>query len=179
MLQVFGFNQIGVVIGDLYFVDPRPDPGQEGAERGVRLEVRFIEAQPSDGSIYAARPILIGPPVWRADLLESVDGEVGSHDRTHHHPRMRGWEPGSRQFDPKMSADPLRFVGDQLADLDALLAGAGIDPSTVDGRDSTQLRQAAPQIVASVRGLLDAVAEGQLAEPPEDLTAEVIRTGWL
>ena len=41
MLQVFGFDRIGVVIGDLYFIDPNPRPGQEGAERGVRLEVRM------------------------------------------------------------------------------------------------------------------------------------------
>jgi hypothetical protein len=37
MLYAFGFEQVGVVVGDLYFVDPNPREGQEGAEHGVRL----------------------------------------------------------------------------------------------------------------------------------------------
>jgi hypothetical protein len=41
MFYVFGFERVGVVMSDLYFVDPAPLPGQEGAERGVRLEVRL------------------------------------------------------------------------------------------------------------------------------------------
>jgi len=36
MLYAFGFERVGVVVGDLYFVNPRPAPGQEGAEHGVR-----------------------------------------------------------------------------------------------------------------------------------------------
>jgi hypothetical protein len=110
VLQVFAFDRVGVVLGDLYFVDPNPMPGQESAERGVRVEVRFLEAQAHDGSIYAARPILIGEPIWRLDLLESVDGNLGSFDRTHHHPLMRGYEPGSRKFETKLSADPLGYL---------------------------------------------------------------------
>ena len=100
MLYMFGFQHIGVVVSDLYFVDPEPDEGQEGAERGVRLEVRLLEAGSVDGSIYAARPISVARPVWRADLLETADGPPGSLDRTHHHPAFRGWEPGSRRSTP-------------------------------------------------------------------------------
>src|SRR5262249_40422250 len=85
MLYAWGFERVAVVAGDLYFLDPDPSPGQEGAERGVRLEVRLLERPPLTGSIYAAQPIVIDRPVWRADLLESVDGPAGSHDRTHHH----------------------------------------------------------------------------------------------
>lgn len=90
MLQVFAFDKIGVVLSDLYFVDPNPGQGQEGPERGVRLEVRILSQGQLNGSIYSARPIEVGEPVWRADLLESVDGTPGSFDRTHHHPQMRG-----------------------------------------------------------------------------------------
>ena len=36
MLYVFGFERVGVLVGDLYFVDPRPAKGQDGAEHGVR-----------------------------------------------------------------------------------------------------------------------------------------------
>ncbi|MBO0825923.1 MAG: hypothetical protein J2P27_19020, partial [Actinobacteria bacterium] len=77
MLQLFGFGRIGVVIGDLYFLDPVQKAGQEGAEHGVRLEVRMLEPGELKGSPYSARPISIGAPVWRADLLETVDGTPG------------------------------------------------------------------------------------------------------
>jgi len=50
MFYVFGFERVGVVMGDLYFVDPDPLPGQKGAERGVRLEVRLVEPGQLKGS---------------------------------------------------------------------------------------------------------------------------------
>ncbi|MBO0731528.1 MAG: hypothetical protein J2P57_19880, partial [Acidimicrobiaceae bacterium] len=131
MLYAFGFERIGVVVSDLFFVDPDPSPGQEGAERGVRLEVRLLDRPSRPGSIYAANPIEVGQPVWRADLLETVSGPPGSFDRTHHHPRFAGWEPGRRQYDPRMSADPVAFVGERLADLPGLLEGAQMDPASV------------------------------------------------
>ena len=179
MLHVFGFNSVGVAIGDLYFVDPNPGRGQEGAERGVRLEVRFLETKPSGGSIYAANPILVDRPIWRADLLESVSGPPGSHDRTHHHPRVRGWEPGGRQFDEAMSADPLGFVGKRLGDLRGLVEGAGLDLSEIDERDPAELREAVPEILAVTGRLLDGVRDGRLARAPENGPIDVARVGWL
>ena len=103
MLYAFGFDRVGVLVSDMYIVIPSPRPGQEGAERGVRLEVRLLERGELPGSIYSARPIEVARPVWRADLLEAVDGPPGSLNRAHHHPVFRGWEPGSRVFD----ADPV------------------------------------------------------------------------
>src|SRR2546427_3409574 len=94
MLYAFGFERVGVLVSDLYFVDPHPGEGQEGAERGVRLEVRMLERGELKGSIYSAQPITVGRPIWRADLLESVAGAPGSFNRTHHHPACQGWEPG-------------------------------------------------------------------------------------
>jgi hypothetical protein len=179
MLHLFGFRRIGVAIGDLYFVDPRPAAGQEGAERGVRVEVRLLESPERGGSIYASRPILIERPIWRADLLESVVGPPGSHDRTHHHPQMRDWEPGSRQFDPAMSADPLGFVGEQLRDLPRLLTAAGADGSEVDELDAAALRDAVPEILDTVRRMLGDVRRGRLATPPGDGEPVSARIGWL
>jgi hypothetical protein len=180
MLHVFGFDKVGVAVGDLYFVDPRPGPGQEGAERGVRLEVRLVASPPTEGSVYSARPILVERPIWRADLLESVAGGPGTWDRTHHHPKMRGWEPGTRQFDEAMSADPLRFVGEQLSDLKGLLDGAGFDPGEASDDDASELAAAVPQILETVRTLLAQVRDGHLAKAPDGLErAEVVRTGWL
>jgi hypothetical protein len=74
MLYAFGFERVGVVAGDLYFKDPHPAKGQEGAEHGVRVELRVLERGALKGSIYSAQPIEVGRPIWRADLLETVDG---------------------------------------------------------------------------------------------------------
>src|SRR5258708_37960074 len=90
VLYAFGFERIGVVVGDLYFVDPNPIPGQEGAERGVRLEVRMLHQGELKGNIYSARPIEGGEPIWRADLLEAADRPPGSLNRAHHHPAFNG-----------------------------------------------------------------------------------------
>ena len=55
MLYVFGFERTGVVLSDLYFIDPHPIEGQESPERGVRLEVRLLVRGELKGSIYTAR----------------------------------------------------------------------------------------------------------------------------
>src|ERR1700722_13494058 len=137
VLYVFGFEQTAVVLSDLYFVDPDPLEGQESPEHGVRLEVRAITPGPLQGGIYSAQPIEIGDLIWRADLLESVDGPPGSFDRTHHHPGVsRGLEPGPRVFDRKLSAAPVEWVVDQLADLEGLLKQAGEGGTPADAADA-------------------------------------------
>jgi hypothetical protein len=178
MLYVFGFESIGVVVSDLYFVDPDPGPGQEGAERGVRLEVRMLDRGELRGSIYSAQPISVGRPIWRGDLLESVAGVPGSHDRTHHHPRFSGWEPGHREFVEELSGDPIGWVGARLGDLDGLLAEAGVSPAEIDPRDGPGLREAVPEIIESVRSLLERVRAGGVARPPAGELASA-RVGWL
>ena len=183
MLYAWGFDRIGVVAGDLYFVDPAPKPGQEGAEHGVRLEVRVLERPPLTGSVYAAQPIVVDRPVWRADLLETVDGVAGSHDRTHHHPSFRGWEPGARQYDEAMTADPLAWLQAQLADLPGLLAGAGLDGVAAGPGDAARLAAAAPEIAAKVGELLGRVRAGELGTAPqweaETPTGAGARVSWL
>src|SRR4051812_8769675 len=128
MLYAFGFERVAVVMADLYFVDPDPGPGQEGAERGVRLEVRLLDRGELRGSVYSATPITVERPVWRADLLETAAGAPGSFDRTHHHPAFRGWEPGRRHFVPELSAAPVQWVTQRLSDLNSLLVEAGGGP---------------------------------------------------
>jgi hypothetical protein len=178
VLYVFGFETIGVVVSDLYFVDPDPGPGQEGAERGVRLEVRMLERGDLPGSIYSAQPIAVGQPIWRGDLLESVAGTPGSHDRTHHHPRFTGWEPGYRHFVEELSVDPLGWVADYLSDLDGLVAEGGVSPTQIDPRDATSLREAVPEIMESIRKLLESVRAGDVARLPAAEVASA-RVGWL
>lgn len=179
MLQAWGFDRVGVVASDLYFVDPDPTPGQEGPEHGVRLEVRVLERPPLTGSIYAAQPIVIDRPIWRADLLETFEGPPGSYDRTHHHPRFRGWEPGRRQYDESMTEDPIAWLADQLSDLPALLAGAELDTEVAGPSDALDLAQAAPSIAEAVAGLLARVRAGELAQPVEPAESSGVRAGWL
>jgi hypothetical protein len=179
MFYAFGFERVGVVMGELYFVDPNPIPGQEGAERGVRLEVRLIEPGELKGSIYSARPIVVDRPIWRVDLLETVTGPPGSLDRAHHHPDCQGWEPGERHFADGLSARPLEWVATRLSDLDTLLDQAGLAAADVSVSDAEALRQAVPEIVDVLGRLLKRVKAGQLATPPAggDLTSA--RIGWL
>jgi hypothetical protein len=121
---------------------------------------------------------VVDRPIWRADLLESVTSRPGSFDRTHHHPRFRGWEPGGRSFDRDLSADPITWVGEQLADLEGLIKGAELDPDLVDPDDARQLREAVPEILDSLGRLLTRVQAGELATPPS-VAPQSARSGWL
>lgn len=189
MLYAFGFERVGVVAGDMYLVIPAPLPGQEGAERGVRVEVRLLERGELRGSAYSARPIEIGRPVWRADLLEAADGPPGSLNRAHHHPAFRGWDPGQRVFDAGLTADPVAWVAGQLSDLRALLERAGVPADDVPAADAESLRGCVPEITATVERLLRGVRDGELGVPPGGQPAPVpgpaagpaagVRVGWL
>lgn len=179
MLYAFGFDRIGVVVCDLFFVDPDPSVGQEGAERGVRLEVRFLDRGALRGGIYSAQPIEVARPVWRCDLLESVDGPPGSFDRTHHHPRFDGWEPGSRVFVEALSADPLGWLRARLTDPVALFGEAGVALDELGPRDVPELVAAADEIVAATATLLRRVRAGELAHPAPDQPLDDHRAGWL
>ncbi|MGH9029842.1 MAG: hypothetical protein ACRDV4_09530, partial [Acidimicrobiales bacterium] len=166
---------------DLYFRDPHPGPGQEGSETGVRMELRFLELQPEGGSIYASRPILVGQPLWRVDLLESVDSP-GSLDRAHHHPKMKGWEPGFRRFEAELSGDPVGWVGRQLDHLEDLVEDPAVSDGSLDA-DFEQIRRSSTEILEAVRRMLDGVGRGELGRAPDtaaDTTeATLIRSGWL
>ena len=179
MLQAFVFERVGVVVGDLYFLDPNPRPGQEGAEHGVRLELRVFDRGELKGTIYSATPIEVGRPIWRVDLLESVDGKPGSFNRTHHHPKFTGWNPNPRVVLKELSADPLGWLAEELADLPAVLERAGVPPETADPGDADSLRQIAPAIVGVAGMMLEKVRSGELGVAPPAGAADSIRAGWL
>jgi hypothetical protein len=179
MLQAFVFERVGVVVGDLYFLDPNPRPGQEGAEHGVRLELRVIDRGELRGTIYSATPIQVGRPIWRVDLLESVDGKPGSYNRTHHHPKFTGWNPNPRVFLKELSADPLGWLAGQLADLPGVLERAEVPPEIADPGDADSLRQIAPAIVGVAGMMLEKVRSGELGVAPPAGAADSIRAGWL
>ncbi len=179
MLCTFGFERIGVLISDLYFVDPSPGRGQEGAEHGVRLELRVLERGDLRGSIYSAQPISVGQPIWRVDLLESVAGKPGSFDRTHHHPAFTGWEPGRRVFVRELSADPIAWLAAKLSDLPEVLKEAGVAADVAGPDDAENLRRAVPDILEAAERLLGQVRRGDLGTAPAGGPADNVRAGWL
>ena len=179
MLCTFGFERIGVLLSDLYFVDPEPSKGQEGAEHGVRLELRVLERGDLKGSIYSAQPISVGEPIWRVDLLESVDGKPGSFDRTHHHPAFTGWEPGRRVFVRELSADPIAWLAVKLSDLPEVLKEAGVSADIAAPGDAESLRRAVPDILETTERLLGRVRSGELGNAPVGAPADNVRAGWL
>src|SRR6201996_6093921 len=179
MLQACVFEKVGVVVGDLYFLDPEPHPGQEGPEHGVRLELRVIDRGELKSSIYSAVPIGVGRPIWRVDLLESVDGKPGSFNRTHHHPKFaETWDPTDRVFLRELSQDPLGWLAGQLADLPGILDRAEVPQDTADPADAGSPKEMAPAIVAGTSMMLDKVRAGELGTAPaDDPDADAIRNG--
>ena len=117
--------------------------------------------------------------MWRADLLEAVDGPPGSLNRAHHHPAFNGWEPGKRVFERGLSSEPVQWVGEQLSDLGALLDRAGVTDDGSFTADAESLRGAAGQIMAAVQNLLDLVKAGELAAAPAGDQPESARVSWL
>jgi hypothetical protein len=183
MFHVWGFDRVGVVAGDLFFLDPKQSPGEEGAEHGVRVEVRLLDRPPLGGSVYSSQQIVVEQPVWRGDLLETVEGEPGSFNRAHDHPHFDGWDPDDRRYDKSIKADPAAWLIGRLSDLPGLFTGAGIDPARIGDDDTEQLTAAAPAIAATVVDLLQSVRAGELGNAPAGVSEEEmlagVRTGWL
>jgi hypothetical protein len=166
MLSVFCFDRLAVTVKDMYFVDPDPAPGQEGPERGVRVELRLLAPEPWRGSVYASQRIVVDTSLLRVDLLESVERGPGSRDRVHHHPVMSGDEPGQRVFDRALTADPLGWLRGRLADPLAALARAGIDDPDGYRESAAELAGSLDQVVDAVATSLRRVRAGELARTP-------------
>jgi hypothetical protein len=166
MLYTVAFDTVAVAVCELYFNDPSAG---HGAEQGVRLELRRIERVTDPESIFAAVPIILGRPLWRVDLLESVD-HPGTLDRAHHHPVFEDWEPCEREFDEQMSADPVSWVVDRLA---------GLDRADIPAADHRQIRNSLPEIRAAIERLLAEARAGGLANEHRGEADEPARVGWL
>lgn len=93
---------LALTVTDIDFLDPALVGTPDVRERGVRLELRPVEAAHA-GSVYASPSVALAPGVVRVDLLESGPGRA---DRMHWHPEMSDGEPGDRAFDKDMPEDP-------------------------------------------------------------------------
>lgn len=172
MLYLFGFDEVAFVAGDVFFVDPNPLAGQEGAEAGVRIELRRLVRQPLRASIYSAQPASLAEPLWRGDFFESFPDGRNRRDRVHYHPFFNGWDPAKRHFDEELSADPLAWLEKRLANLGEML-GVEAHP------DAAALSARSGEIVETVDRLWQRVRSGEL-DPPAGWTSEpAYRLGWL
>ena len=179
MLWTLAFDSVGVVMSDLYFVDPNLDQGESHAERGVRLELRVFERDELKGSVYSAVPIRVDRPIWRVDLLETADSRPGSLNRAHHHPRFHGWDPGPREFVEELSANPLGWIKGRFAAIEEVLREAQLPEDVhVGSADVEALGTAGPVVVAQLEHLLAEVAAGRAGLAP-DGQGEFVRESWL
>ena len=117
--------------------------------------------------------------MWRADLLEAVDGPPGSLNRAHHHPAFNGWEPASGSSSGACRSEPVQWVGEQLSDLGALLDRAGVTDDGSFAADAESLRGAAGRDHGGRADLLDQVKAGELAAAPAGDQPESARVSWL
>jgi hypothetical protein len=178
MLCVYGFERIGLVIGDMYILDPNPLKTYKDSEHGVRLELRLLHRGEPRGSIYSSRPIEVGRPVWRVDLLESVDSEPGSFDRTHHHTIFDGWNPSPRVFVDELSAAPFDWLAEQLSDIRSFCERSSVSTTDISQVDARGLSSSSDDIVNVTRKMMEGVRQGELGREP-DQHGDYVRAGWL
>jgi hypothetical protein len=148
MERMWVFDRLAISVLRIDFIDPAVAHEPDARERGVRIEVRPVDTDPS-GSVYASWTRTIRPGICRIDLLESAPGAA---DRMHWHPDMSDGEPGGRTFDTDMPPDPVgwltTFLRDGLADH---LARARVTTGELDlGRDVEGIRDAAEEIGVAV-----------------------------
>jgi hypothetical protein len=113
-------------------------------EHGARIELRELPVQAHRGSESAAQVITLDRPLWRADLFDRCRDEAGTFGVAHYHPWFSGDEPCDRAWDPALTADPWRWLGDQFASLGTT---AGRDPWPLDPEDARELPGLADQVV--------------------------------
>ena len=152
MRQAFVFEGVAVLVGPWH--EPMTPP-----ERGTRVEVRILDAEPKQGSRFAAERVVLDRPVFRADLFDQTDKDPGNLAAAHFHPGFDGIEPLDRHWDDAIRQDPTGWLASELSDLPALLSRAGYD---ADGApwleaDTAALRDAAPVVVAVVEATWAAV----------------------
>jgi hypothetical protein len=120
-------------------------------EHGVRIELRELSAQPHRGSESAAQLITADRPLWRADLFDRLTDVPGTFGVAHYHPEFSGNEPSSRNWDPELTANPWRWLHDQMA---GLSEGPGREVwQQLEPADAGELSRLADAIVTLAREL--------------------------
>jgi hypothetical protein len=146
MERAWLFENLAVTVTRIDFIDPAVAHEDDARERGVRMEIRRLDATAS-GTVYVSPAIELHPALCRFDLLES---RPGAADRMHWHPGMTRGEPGRRTFDDTMPSDPQGWVRDRLGDLRSVLPPAERDDPRYLA-DVAAVAAAADEIVVAVR----------------------------
>jgi hypothetical protein len=149
-MRLFIADRLCVSVEDIDFLNP--NRLQDGRECGVRLELRFVQADDFPGTIYASRSLSVGRAVCRFDLLESAPR---AQDRMHWHPDMPDGEASERVFDDQLRGDPLGWLGKRLTDAVGTLELAGVDDPKRYAQDAEALARQADAIVAEAAAGLD------------------------
>jgi hypothetical protein len=118
-------------------------------EHGARIELRELAVDDHRGSESAAQLIAADRPLWRADLFDRMRDEAGTFGAAHYHPYFTGNEPSDRVWDAALTADPWRWLGEQIASAGG--AAAGGRPWPVDADDAGQLPGLAAEVVSLAR----------------------------
>jgi hypothetical protein len=144
VLHMFAFSRCAILVRHWFEIDLT----DASMEHGARIEVRELVAHPHRGSESAAQAIAADRPLWRADLFDRLSDEPGSFAVAHYHPRFAGNEPCHRTWDPDLTADPWRWLGDQIATLGV---EADRERWPIDPADARELPRYADQVVATAR----------------------------
>jgi hypothetical protein len=124
------------------------DLADASMEHGARVELRELVPPPHRGSESAAQLISADRPLWRADLFDRLTDQPGSFGVAHYHPQFDGNEPGDRVWDKNLTADPWRWLHDQMASLGESASGS---PWPLEPADAAQLSGLAPAVVDLAR----------------------------
>jgi hypothetical protein len=143
VLHAFVYNETAILVRHWFEISLK----DSHLEHGVRLELRLREPQPHRGTESAAQRIVADRPIWRADLFDRVDGRAGAFEAAHFHPRFSGVEPCERNWADEIKTTPWDWLHDQLSDIGAVAAAAGV-PLPDPAADIEQVRADAPEIVA-------------------------------
>jgi hypothetical protein len=139
--HIIALSRTAVIVRHWFEIDLQ----DSSMEHGVRIELRQLVEQARRGSESAAQLIAIDRPLWRADLFDRHTDPPGSFGVAHFHPQFLGNEPCPRVWDPRLKADPYRWLGEQFSRPGG---EPGTDPWPVDSRDAAELRQLSDVIVS-------------------------------
>lgn len=118
---------------------------------GARVEVRrvdHVEGRADRAGTAGFRVGTVGDGgLWRADLF-MVISEPG-RPCFHFHPKFEDGDVGERHERPELTADPRRWIAEQLSDLPALLQRCGAE-DLIASVDLDEHRQALPLMLSAV-----------------------------
>ena len=144
MLHMFAFSRCAILVRHWFEVDM----ADASMEHGARVEVRELAVHPHRGSESAAQLVTADRPLWRADLFDRLSDEPGSFAAAHYHPHFTGSEPSDRSWDPALTADPWRWLGDQVRTVGV---AADRERWPIDPADAEEVPRFADQVVATAQ----------------------------